>query len=174
MLNKFGTRKGQYFSFDAIIAAVIFVLTLIMLLSYWYSVRSYLDFQANDLNKEATRLSNLLVLPASGDCNSLTRLGLANSFSDKRMNISLLNCLNEKMSAAQVRSNLSSSYDVSIVVTDTYENEEYIFGPDPTKKSFTGKHKEVSKFRRVGTIADVPTKTGLEDHMATIDLYIYR
>jgi hypothetical protein len=170
MLNKFGTRKGQYFSFDAIIAAVIFVLTLIMLLSYWYSVRSYLDFQANDLNKEATRLSNLLLLPSSGDCQSLQRLGLANSFTDKRMNLSLLDCLNENMSAAQVRSNLSSSYDVSIVVTDTFDNKEYIFGADPTKKDFSKNQKEISKFRRVGTIANVSN----EDHMATIDLYVYR
>jgi len=172
MLSRPGTRKGQYFSFDAIIASVIFVLTLIMLLSYWYSVRSYLDFQANDLNKEATRLSNLLLLPASGDCNSLTRLGFANSFSDKRMNLTILNCYTSKMSSSAVSTNLSSAYNVSIVITDQFNGKEYKFGADPSAGSFSKNLKEVSKFRRVGTIANADTDGN--NHMATIDLYVYR
>ena len=38
-------KKGQYFSFDAIVASVIFVLALVALLSYWHSVRSYLEHE---------------------------------------------------------------------------------------------------------------------------------
>ncbi len=48
--------KGQYFSFDAIIASVIFVMALVALLSYWHSVKSYLDSQNDEISKEAIQI----------------------------------------------------------------------------------------------------------------------
>jgi len=172
MLSEAGYRKGQYFSFDAIIASVIFVMTLILLLSYWNSVRSYLDYQANDLNKEAMRMSNLLFIPptyatGSTGCSDLERLGLAMNWSDRRMNESLIKCL--ALDAAGVRASLGSSYNVSIVITDTYTKKSpYTFGDDPAL--FIDSATEVSKLRRIGTLH---TASG-EDHMATVDMYVYR
>lgn len=166
-----GCKKGQYFSFDAIIASVIFVLTLIMLLSYWNSVKAFLDFQVQDMGKEATRISTLLFVPPMGaDCTSYERMGLVNSFSDKRMSEKNLDCLNG-MDSASLRGNLSSLYDVSIVITDSYNpNNPYILGNDPTSAQFIGSKSEITKLRRVGTIA----MDNGENHMATVDIYVYR
>jgi len=172
MLSEAGCRKGQYFSFDAIIASVIFVMTLILLLSYWNSVRTYLDYQANDLNKEAMRMSNLLFIPptyASGStsCATPERLGLALNWTDRRMNESLIRCL--ALNTAELRASLGSSYNVSIVITDIYTNKEYTFGLDPSK--FISSATEVSKLRRIGTLHN---STSGEDHIATVDMYVYR
>jgi hypothetical protein len=172
MLN--GYKKGQYFSFDAIIASVIFVLTLIMLLSYWNSVKTFLDFQAEDMAKEATRISTLLFVPplpsASADCNNYDRLGLVTSFQDKRMNETVLDCLNG-MDALSVRANLSALYNVSIVITDSYSpNNPYVLGENPESSDFAKTKVEITKLRRMGTIA-------MEDgtnHMATVDIYVYK
>lgn len=172
MLNDFGGyKKGQYFSFDAIISSVIFLLTLIMLLSYWHSVRTYLDYQANDLSKEASRLSTLLFTPPTGtDCKNLQRLGLVNSWSDKRLNVTLLDCV-KGMDAGALKTKLGASYNVSIVIDDTHttaSKKDYVLGTDPDK--FPTNLKEVAKFRRIGTLSN---KSG-EEHIATIDLYVYR
>jgi len=171
MISLSGYRRGQYFSFDAIIASVIFVLTLVMLLSYWHSVRTYLDYQANDLNKEATRLSNLLFTPPNGTCSSMGRLGLAISFTDKRMNETLLSCMNG-VAANDLQAYLGAAYNVSIVVTDTYysPNKVWILGPDPGAHDFSANLTEISKVRRIGTLAS----SNGQDHIATVDLYVYR
>lgn len=170
-LNDFnGSKKGQYFSFDAIIASVIFLLTLIMLLSYWHSVRTYLDYQANDLSREATRLSTILFTPPTGtDCKNLKRLGFVNSWSDKRLNGTLLDCV-KGMNTGALKTKLGASYNVSILIDDTHttSKKDYILGTDPD--NLPSDLKEISKFRRVGTLS---TKSG-EDHIATIDLYVYR
>jgi len=162
-----GYRKGQYFSFDAIVASVIFVLTLIMLLSYWQSVRTYLDFQTNDLNKEAVRISNLLFSPPdSHDCGQITQFGMALNFSDKRLDEKLLlDC----QGTIDPKQTLGAAYNVSIDVTDTYNSSrKYTFGVAP--EDLPSDLKEVSKLRRIGTLA---TLTG-EDHVAVIDIYVYR
>jgi len=36
----FSNKKGQYLSFDVIVASVIFLMTLVMLMSYWQSMKS--------------------------------------------------------------------------------------------------------------------------------------
>jgi len=167
MLNM-GSRKGQYFSFDAIVASVIFVLTLIMLLSYWQSVRTYLDYQSNDLNKEAVRISYMLFSqPDTRDCSQLKQFGLALSLTDKRMDEKMLiDC-----QQVDLKKTLSSAFNVSIGVTDVYNDAtkyKYVFGVSP--ENLPPNLKEVSRLRRVGTIA---TQSGI-DHVAYVDIYVYR
>ncbi|MFA5108059.1 MAG: hypothetical protein WC492_00830 [Candidatus Micrarchaeia archaeon] len=53
--------KGQYFSFDAIIATVIFVMALSILFNHWYAARSQMDEQGNFLQSEAHRISNIFL-----------------------------------------------------------------------------------------------------------------
>lgn len=53
-------KKGQYFSFDAIIASVIFILLLVSLLSYWNAIRSNLGVEEIELYEEAIRISDVL------------------------------------------------------------------------------------------------------------------
>ncbi len=60
-----GTRKGQYFSFDAMVAVIIFVLAVSLLTSYWFGVRAIMDAQSDDIAKDALRLSDSLIGPGN-------------------------------------------------------------------------------------------------------------
>ncbi len=111
--------KGQYFSFDAIIASVIFVMALVALLSYWYSVKAYLDNQNDDLSREAVRISNVLFIPSpplSSRCGD-GRVGFAVSWDDKRLNRTLLECARDENNDELLRKHLGYSYNLSILVS---------------------------------------------------------
>ena len=62
--------KGQYFSFDAIIGFTIFILILMTILSYWYSATSYFNTIENPMNKEAYRISEIILSDSSLGCVS--------------------------------------------------------------------------------------------------------
>jgi len=62
-MEKTGRSKGQYFSFDAIIATVIVVLAMTSLLTYWFSVQSVVDAKSNYLQSEASNLADTLMSP---------------------------------------------------------------------------------------------------------------
>ncbi len=174
MIRLHGYRKGQYFSFDAIVATVIFVLTLIMLLSYWNSVRTYLDYQTNDLSQSASHISDMLFQPPAGDCtNGFKQLGFASSWSDQRINGSVLNCaVADKFSPDQLKTYLDSPYNVSIVVTDQIDKTVYKLGDDPTVSGFSDNKDEVAKITRVATL--VTSDTNNPDHLVTLEVYVYR
>ncbi len=74
--------KAQYFSFDAIMASVIFILTMTILFSYWYSTRSSLEVGQEELSTEAFRIAENLY--------SSYPQGLANSWTDRHMNITTI------------------------------------------------------------------------------------
>lgn len=70
--------KGQYFSFDAIIAAVIFVASISLLTTYWFGVRSVMDARSNDMFAEALRVSDSLLTPGNPvDWNKLSDSNIA-------------------------------------------------------------------------------------------------
>jgi hypothetical protein len=67
--------KGQYFSFDAIIGAVIFIMAIGLLLNYWYGVRAVAQSQERHLGTEALAMSDTLLsdgLPFNWYNNILT------------------------------------------------------------------------------------------------------
>jgi hypothetical protein len=171
MILPHGYRKGQYFSFDAIVATVIFVLTLVMLLSYWNSVRTYLDYQTNDLGQAASHISDMLFQPPTGDCtDGFITLGFASSWSDQRINESLVQCA-EKLSSDQLKADLGSSYNVSIVITDEIDpSYDVKLGDDPTAPAFSDNKNEVDKITRVASLV---TPDGHND-LATLDVYVYQ
>ena len=71
-------KKGQYFSFDAIIASVIFIMAIVLLLSYWHSVKVFLDYQTSDVAKETMKVASLLFVPSfpeGADCSGIENLG---------------------------------------------------------------------------------------------------
>lgn len=72
--------KGQYFSFDAIIGGVIFILTAMALFSYWYGISGTLDQRHESLAKEAFRISEMLYTPIDP--------GLAVDWRDAHLNYS--------------------------------------------------------------------------------------
>jgi hypothetical protein len=159
--------KGQYFSFDAIIAAVIFILALVALLSYWHSIRSYLDYQNDPLSRESVRMSNLLFAPPSpsGNCSSMGRLGLSMDFDDRRVNESVLECASSQ-NQAWVRDRLGTPYGISIMVTDLSDNSVSFIGgnvPDPAPQN-------VVKIRRLATVVNSTGGT----YPAAFDISMYR
>ncbi len=57
---KKASRKGQYFTFDVILAGIIMILAIILLINYWrYALENSAPMKDN-LTKEAIRVSNLL------------------------------------------------------------------------------------------------------------------
>lgn len=160
--------KGQYFSFDAIIASVIFVLALVALLSYWQSVKSFLDYQNEGLSKEAVRVSNLLFTPPTPtrDCGTMQRLGFAMDWDDKRADADVLAC-SKGRDQAWLKEKLGSPYNVSIRITDLSDNTlvATIGGVVPSGAS------DVVKMRRLTTVVN---STDGSNYAAAFDLSIYK
>ncbi|MBN1169825.1 hypothetical protein JXA56_02280 [Candidatus Micrarchaeota archaeon] len=160
--------KGQYFSFDAIIASVIFVLALVALLSYWHSVMSFLEFQNDALSKDAVKISNNLFMPSapSSECNRIERLGFANSWNDKKLNESILTCAAGK-NMEWLKNRTGASYDLSIKVENLADNSVRVIGgsPEDVQNAY-----EVAKLRRLATVQ----KANGETYLATVDISIYR
>ena len=51
-------KKGQYFSFDAIVAVVIFIIALTILSNYWFGVNEVIRSQDDGMYRDALRLSD--------------------------------------------------------------------------------------------------------------------
>ncbi|MEM3422183.1 MAG: hypothetical protein QXF35_00295 [Candidatus Bilamarchaeaceae archaeon] len=148
-------RKGQYFSFDAIIASVIFMMAVVMLLSYWHSVRTFLEFQGGDMTKEAMRISATLFSPYPS--------GIIISSSDRRVNASFMNAL--PTNTENLKSKFATPYNMQLVVTEVVGGSTLKkFGDNPPQNT------EVVKIRRIGSIVDSNGKTTI----ATFDIYLYR
>lgn len=168
--------KGQYFSFDAIIASVIFVLALVALLSYWHSVKSFLDYQNDPLSKEAIRVSNLLLSPSTPDfnspaaCDKITSLGFAMSWSDRRINTSILDCAS-KQDEGWIMGKLGTQYKVYLKFSSASDPTTLKFtaGVDPKTQSVPVS--EQVNLRRVVTLVDSKTA---KTELASMDLVFYK
>ncbi len=159
--------KGQYFSFDAIIASVIFVLALVALLSYWHSVRSFLDFQNDALGKDAVRVSGLFFTPpspAGANCGSIERFGFAFSWDDRRVDEALLKCAESK-EQPDLKELLGTANNVSIRVENLANNEVTLIGGDVPQEIV-----DIVKIRRLATVVDANGDT----YLATIDMSVFK
>jgi hypothetical protein len=158
--------KGQYFSFDAIIASVIFVLAIVALLSYWHSVRSFLDYQNDPLSKDAIRVSNLLFTPPtpSATCVSMDHLGFAFSYDDRRVNESVVGCA-ASQGQSWLRQKLGTAYGTSIKVTNLAKGTAVTIGGDVPLGTAN-----VVRIRRLATVTNSTGGT----YLAAIDLSMYR
>jgi hypothetical protein len=160
--------KGQYFSFDAIMASVIFVLALVALLSYWHSVRSFLDFQNDQISKDAIKVSNLLFTPPtpSADCATMDRLGFALDWNDRRANQSIIDC-SKSQSQDWLRSRLGTPYGISIKITNLANGSiEYVGGDVPSGTT------NVVKIRRLATVVNGSATS--DTYLASVDLSLYQ
>lgn len=97
--------KGQYFSFDAVIGFTIFILVLMTILSYWYSATSYFHTVENPMNKEAYRISEIVLSDSSLGCTSDGMLSLSKCDS-------LLGSLDED----RLRAAYNSPYNFSVQI----------------------------------------------------------
>lgn len=159
-------KKGQYFSFDAIIATVIFMMAIVLLLSYWHSVKLFLDYQTSDVSKETMRVASLLFVPAfpeGAGCSGVENLGFAVSWEDKRVREDLLECA--RGDSGWFSAKLGSQYNMSIKVTDVDDGSWYYLGGDVPSDAT-----EVSNMRRAATVVHDDGTTSL----AVFDISVYR
>jgi hypothetical protein len=167
--------KGQYFSFDAIVASVIFLLAVVALLSYWYSIKTYLDFQSEDLSKEAIRVSNVLFSPPSpsNNCADVDRLGLSISFDDRRVDASMLECakVRSQRELNWLRDSLSIPDQYYAFVRITPISDEVVISPFVIGSEPSGSEKEVVKLRRTSTVYNSTSRTS---YLATFDVFVYK
>lgn len=140
--------KGQYFSFDAIIASIIFILAFTTLLNYWFSMKSMLETKDEEISKEAARISDVLLSPAI----------LATSYSDRRINQSTLGS-KLRISEEALKNLTNSPYNISINISSA----GLFFGGAPPVTA-----KNIAKVRRIIVIYNAT-----DEQLATFDLYLY-
>ena len=158
--------KGQYFSFDAIIASVIFVLALVALLSYWHSVRSFLDFQSDALSKDAVKISNNLFMPSSPSsaCNDIERLGFAFDWDNRKLNESVIACAEGK-NLQWLKNVTGASHDLYITIENLADGSVRLIGEEPDEEQ-----RDVVNMRRLASVQ----KPNGETYLAIVDLTVYR
>ncbi|MDD5023144.1 MAG: hypothetical protein PHU63_03175 [Candidatus ainarchaeum sp.] len=143
-------RKGVYFSFDAIIASIIFMLTVISLLSYWYSVREMVMSEDSLLSEEAQRISNLVFLPTADN-----EFGFALSYNTKTLNYTKIHQYADYISNNNIdlKGELYTPYE-TVIVFQFYEVQ---FGQLFLKSELTignsiSDPKSVSKTVRIASV----------------------
>jgi hypothetical protein len=57
--------KGQYFSFDAVVATVIMVVAITSLAAYWFGVQSVVESRNNPMYADSLRIAESLLSPGS-------------------------------------------------------------------------------------------------------------
>ncbi len=65
------SKKGQYFSFDAITAVVIFMITISLVISYWFTIQGLMDTNDSDAYRTAIKLSDTLVSKGNPEWDGL-------------------------------------------------------------------------------------------------------
>ncbi len=146
------TKKGQYFSFDAIIASVIFILTFMAIVTYWFSVKSSLESKDDQISKEAARITDSMLTPAY----------LTNSYKDKRVNASELFALPSDESA--LKRMFNSPYNISIVISTQAGNQILSKGPNPSLINTAN----TARVRRIFVFYN-----STYESPAALDLYLY-
>lgn len=80
--------RGQYFSFDAVVATVIMTIAMTSLAAYWFGAQSVVDSRANPLYDDAMRIGDSLLSPGvpanweRGPLEEVRQFGLADGFSN--------------------------------------------------------------------------------------------
>jgi hypothetical protein len=149
--------KGQYFSFDAVIGASIFILTLIAIMSYWYGISNSIEQQQSILAKEAMRIADIIYSPQE------IPYGLALSWNDKHLNASKIDGLCHPLSDPSVA--LGSAYLVSV----KFKSVE----TDGTTDCTWGDEKIVSNsIYRMRRTASLYNEDGTTER-AYVDVYVY-
>ncbi|MEM4554900.1 MAG: hypothetical protein QXT25_03565 [Candidatus Anstonellaceae archaeon] len=82
--------KAQYFSFDAIVAAVIVIIAMTVFASYWFGTQSIAESKNNPLYADALRVAESLMSPGSPsnwtlyvsgpNFNQIRQIGFAKDF----------------------------------------------------------------------------------------------
>jgi len=95
-----GTRKGQYFSFDAIMSALILVIAVSILSSYWFGAQNAPSAQEDRMQRRALSISDALLTsgnpPDWSNAQDAKVFGLANA-QDSSLSLGKINALAEHL-----------------------------------------------------------------------------
>jgi len=75
-----GSKRGQFFSYDAMVAGLMFAILLTILYVYWSSLRATVFTQIDDMFRTALDVSNVVLAtgnPANWSIADVKQLGLA-------------------------------------------------------------------------------------------------
>ena len=157
--------KGQYFSFDAVIGASIFILTLIAIMSYWYGVSNSMEQQQSSLAKEAIRIADILYSPQE------IPYGLTLSWNDKHLNASKIDDLCS--SGLNPAVELGSSYNVTIqfksLETGQHSWSGCIWSSSGNTAEVQISSNNIYKMRRTASLYKEDGST----ERAYVDIYVY-
>lgn len=145
------TKKGQYFSFDAVIASIIFIMAFISFLSYWFSLKSALDSKDEEITKEAARVSDTIMAAQY-----------------KKINASFFTPL-EGMTEDQLRQYFNAPYNISIIADSAYAPVSTLSVIGDARSGAINAT-NIAKIRR----AFIFTNQSGEEIPATMDIYLYR
>ncbi len=153
--------KGQYFSFDAIVAVVIFAMALFTLFSYWHSVRSFLEFQSADLTKKATEISINLFLPSDQPCSAANILSFGTE--DRRLSWARISSCTLPQERLQELTKAQGNVCLEFRRLDA--DEVKVLGATSCAAATEGA-REVAKIRRAVAYE--------EGALGFVDVYVYR
>lgn len=146
------TKKGLYFSFDAVIASVIFILTLISVISYWHSVHTGMKQEDLMLMEEAMRVSDMILLPEQGN-----GFGFADSFNNKTIVLQKISDYTSSVGTDedQIKADAGTPYNVYIVF-DLFKSQEYLkpLGKLDVGEPIPEDAKMIGKFTRIASAYD--------------------
>ncbi len=175
------TKKGQYFSFDAIMASVIFILALTLLSSHWFSLRAQIDDRSDYLQTEAFRISDALLGPGDPpnwyfDIPHATRVGLSvNSSLPSDLNLDTLQMAQGIISSDEraynaSRNLLGTGADYWVEVNTTYFDRNYqnfTFGRRPLNPT------EIAKVRREIVVKTNSNPNQIHYYPGNMTLYLW-
>ncbi len=171
------TLKGQYFSFDAIIASVIFILALVSLLSYWNSARTTLDFQNGDLTNEALRISEIALDPVGAPCPidaqaDAIQLSFGNEGKTAIKEIDFTCPSRNGVTSSQIKQGYQTPFEVSLKLSDPTSNSfEALWVGEVLPADYSGTVAHVQRIVRIERISpdvDAPILT-----LGVLDVYVY-
>ncbi len=152
------SRKGQYFSFDAIIASVIFILAISLLSAHWYALRAQIDSSSDYVGADAMRVSDLLLgvgnpvdyallpdQPIEANCLS------AGSASNWYM------CPGQ---AVRAGFSINNSPIVLLNATQLYQAQQYVGALNPSSSTLNANHYDAYRsLMAIGSQFDVMVNT---------------
>jgi len=166
------TKKGQYFSFDAIVASVIFILTIISLLSYWYSTKSSMEYQNSEIMREAIRVSDALF--AAQSSGSGCQLGFAESWERKVLNRSAIEkCTAVYASMDDLKAKFGLAYNVTIYFDVQDAGKDLSISTDDYFQRGVGVNSEIAKVQRIAAIREGKAN-GEMAYPAVVEVYLYK
>jgi hypothetical protein len=175
-----GYRKGQYFSFDAIIATLIFILTMVSIFSYWYNTKSALENQNSEMVREAARISDMIFMVSSSTTSCQVSFGIpdaSNPQSTQQQSYRTL-LLGSKYCTAEadLQNGYGTPYKVYIEIrtNPSYDTNGKLTTDPPTTMGDAPKSdSETVKLRRIASVVDSST-TQTTYSKAIVDVYIYK